>query len=191
MNNGMKIPYSEGGRTKKWGETLTANFLRESGKTMEQWGEIVRSAPSKEPRQISSWLRKEYGLGINHIGLLLSSVFGSAWEEDPEGLVQQLFSRHREQLPVYEAVVWAGLALGEDVACSARKTMVTLVRNKQFCAMKPTPRGLAVGFACQDLSLSPMRNLGSERIVGALTLNVPADVNDHVKTLLKRAYDLS
>lgn len=184
----MKIPYSEAGRTQKWSDSLTANFVRESGRTMEQWGEIVRSAPSKEPRLISAWLRKEYGLGVNHIALVLQTVLGNAWKDDPEGLVQRLFARHTEQLPVYEAVVWAGLALGEDVACSARKTMVTLVRNKQFCAMKPSPRGLAVGFACPDLSLSPMRNLGSDRIVGALVLNGPADVNDRVKDLLKRAY---
>jgi hypothetical protein len=123
--------------------------------------------------------------------LVLSSVFGNAWEDNPEGLVEQLFSKHREQIPTYEAVVWAGLALGDDAVCSARKTMVTLVRNKQFCALKPTVRGLAVGFVCQDPLLTSIRNLGSERIVGGIYLNSPSEVNGEVVRLLKRSYELS
>jgi hypothetical protein len=123
--------------------------------------------------------------------LVLSRVFGNAWEDNPEGLVEQLFSKHREQLPAYRAVVRAGLAPNDDAVCSARKTMVTPVRNKQFCAIKPTVRGPAVGFVCQDPVLTSIRTLGSDRIVGGIYLRSPSEVNAEVVRLLKCSYALS
>ena len=59
----------------KWFATLRANLERETGKTLEQWVEIVRRECNEtKPRARAEWLKAHYGLGQNRA----ASIFARA-----------------------------------------------------------------------------------------------------------------
>ena len=62
----------------KWFASLRANLERETGKTLEQWVEIVRrECKETKPRARAEWLKATYGLGQNRA----ASIFAVAYPE--------------------------------------------------------------------------------------------------------------
>jgi hypothetical protein len=96
--------------------------------------------------------------------------------------------------PVYESVLQAVRALGEDVAVEPRKTYVTFTRRRQFGVVQATSRdrvslGLAMPGVPLGGRLAPRGSLGNERITHRVELSRPEDVDVEVRGWLAAAYE--
>lgn len=180
----------------KWFASVRANLQRETGKSLEEWVEIVRrECKETKPKARADWLKATYGIGVNRAATIFSVAFPSemGWD-DAEGLRAALWTDPASAaiLQAVEAAVsgFEGLVTGQ------RKGFTAWSRKSQFAALKPVKGGAAMlGLAVETDAapnlLSPKNEGWSERLKSKLPLSSPADVDDAVRALLKAAWDRS
>lgn len=183
-------------RQKKWFASVQASLERDTGKTLEQWVQIVRrDCPETRPRARTQWLKEVHGLGVNRAAHILSEAFPQAagWD-DAEALRAALWTDPASTaiLEALEAAVadFGGLVTGQ------RKGFTAWSRTFQFAAAKPVKGGTAVlGLAVTpDASprlLEPRNESWSERLKAKVALASPAEIDDEIRALLKAAWERS
>jgi len=180
----------------KWFASLRANLERETGKTLEQWVEIVRrECPETKPRARAEWLKATYGLGQNRAASIFAVAYPNAggWD-DAAGLRAALWTDPASTAIL--AAVEAAIADLPDLVTGQRKGYTAWSRKAQFAALKPTMGGQAVlGLAVTpDASprLAEPKNEGwSERLKSKIALASSADIDAELKALLTAAWDRS
>jgi len=180
----------------KWFASVRANLQRETGKTLEEWVEIVRrECKETKPKARTDWLKATYGIGVNRAATIFGVAFPAemGWD-DADGLRAALWTDAASAaiLEAVEAVVagFDGLVTGQ------RKAFTAWSRKSQFAALKPVKGGTAMlGLAVTpDASprlMEPKNEGWSERLKAKVALASPTDVDDGVKALLKAAWERS
>ncbi|MET3666418.1 DUF4287 domain-containing protein [Caulobacter sp. 1776] len=183
-------------RQQKWFASVQASLERDTGKTIDQWVEIVRrDCKETKPKARVDWLKEQYGLGVNRCAHILSVAFPEAggWD-DADTLRAALWTDpgSRAILEAIEAAVadFPGLVTGQ------RKAFTAFSNKVQFASAKPVKGGgVSLGLALTpDASprlSEPKNESWSERLKAKLALASPADVDDEVKALLKAAWERS
>lgn len=183
-------------RQKKWFASVQASLERDTGKSLDQWVEIVRrDCPETRPRARTQWLKAVHGLGVNRAAYILSTAFpeGPGWD-DADALRAALWTDPASAaiLEALQAAVvdFVGLVTGQ------RKGFTAWSREFQFAAAKPVKGGGAVlGLAVPpDASprLSPAKaESWSERLKAKVALAAPTEVDDEIRALLKAAWERS
>jgi hypothetical protein len=180
----------------KWFASVQANLERETGKTLEEWVEIVRrECKETRPKARTDWLKATHGVGQNRAATILSVAFPSdmGWD-DADGLRQALWT-DPASTAILEAVE-AAVAEFDGLVTGQRKAFTAWSRKAQFAALKPLKGGQAVlGLAvATDASprLAEPKNEGwSDRLKAKLVLTAAADVDDEVRALLRAAWERS
>lgn len=180
----------------KWFASLRANLERETGKTLDQWVEIVRrECKETKPKARAEWLKATYGLGQNRA----ASIFAVACPEsggwdDAAGLRAALWTDPASTAIL--AAVEAAVADFPDLVTGQRKGYTAWSHKAQFAALKPLKGGQAVlGLAVTpDASprLAEPKNEGwSERLKAKLALASATEVDAEIKALLREAWERS
>jgi len=194
MNDGSTEHLTE--RQKKWFASVQASLERNTGKSLDQWVEIVRrDCPETKPRARTRWLKDIHGLGVNRAAQILSAAFpeGPGWD-DADALRAAVWAD-----PASAAILTALEAAVADLdglVTGQRKTFTAWSREFQFAAAKPVKGGTALlGLAVTpDASArlsAPKNESWSERLKAKIALASPAEVDDELKALLKAAWERS
>jgi len=162
----------------KWFASVRDNLLRETGKTLEDWVELVkRECPETRPKARTDWLKATYGIGQNRAATIFGVAFPSemGWD-DADGLRVALWT-DPDGTAILAAIEAAVTAL-PDVVTGQRKSFTAWSRKSQFAALKPAKGGGAVlGLAVTpeaDPRLLEPRNEGwSDRLKAKRVLASP------------------
>jgi predicted transport protein len=175
------------------------NLLERTGKTLDQWVAYVKKAAPPPGKERRAWL-KEQGLTTNYADWIAASAEGKEIgldNYDPGALVEAMFSGPKAGLlPIYEKLLKLGLSLGKDVTASPGKTMVALYRKRVFARITPTTRTrIDVQLALEESTkptarLKDIQDKSKNRINRQIGITSVAEIDDEVKKLLKRAYEL-
>lgn len=180
----------------KWFASVRANLERETGKTLEEWVEIVRlECKETKPKARTDWLKATYGIGVNRAATIFGVAFPAemGWD-DADGLRAALWT-DPASTAILEAIE-AAIADYPDLVTGQRKAFTAWSNKVQFAAAKPVKGGtVSLGLALTPDASSrlaePRNESWSERLKAKLTLASPAGVDDEVKTLLKAAWERS
>ncbi|HEX2562108.1 DUF4287 domain-containing protein [Phenylobacterium sp.] len=182
-------------RQQKWFASVQASLERDTGRTIDQWVAIARTCPETRPKAREKWLKEHHGLGINRASYVLSQAFPSEdrWDQ-PEALRAKLWT-DPASTAILEEVEQAAGGL-DGVVVGQRKGFTVFSRKVAFAALRPLKGGkAALGLALTpdvDPRLTGPKNDGwSERLKGRLELAGPAEVDDTVRDLLRRAWERS
>ena len=112
-------------------------------------------------------------------------------------LLEHHFTGPRAALrPVYDRLLSALNALGDDVAVGVRDTYVAFARRKQFAVFKSRARPVQaeLGLRLPGVDVSPRlaqagKSLGSESATHVVVLTRPEDIDSDVLEWLRRAYE--
>ncbi len=183
----------------KWVAELPAK----TGRSLEQWAELVRRSKLPTAKERRQWLKAEYGHGTNTAWWIVEYAEGSdTWDADPEsylkaapGYVDAMFGKGKEwQRPIFEAVLDFARTLGPDVKVCPCKTIVPLYRSRVFAELKPATKtrlelALVLGEVPFEgkLQANP-RAQGNDRLRHLIALTGPKDFDAAVKKWLKAAY---
>lgn len=188
-------PSSMTARQEKWFASITESMERETGKTLDEWVAIARTCPETRPAKRKAWFKEHHGIGTNRASIILGKAFPETahWAE-PDDLRAKLWADpgSRAILEAVEAAV-AGLP---GLVSAQRKGFTAFSKEFQFASVRPAKGGGArLGLAVEptaDPRLEAPKNEGwSERLKAVLPLSAPADVDDRIKALLKRAWERS
>jgi len=175
------------------------NLQERTGKTLEQWVTYMKKSGPPTERERRAWL-KDQGLTTNYAHWIAATAAGTeigADNYDPDALVEAMFSGAKAGLlPIYDKLLKLGLSLGKDVTASPGKTMVALYRKRVFARITPSTRTrIDLQLALEESTkptarLIDIQDKSKNRINRQIGITSAADIDDDVKRLLKRAYDL-
>jgi hypothetical protein len=150
-------------------ESTFKNLAASTGKSLEEWKEIVRTCGITGHKAIRDHLQATYGA--------------------------QYAGEKAALLPLYQEIIAAVTGFGEDVEISPKKTYVSLRRAKQFALLQPTTKSrLDVGIALKGVS--PVGRLEAAGSFNAMVshrvrLDAGSAVDDELIGWLKQAYDVA
>jgi hypothetical protein len=182
-----------------------ASLPSKTGKTLEQWIELVKKSgpPGESARR--DWLKKEHNLGSNAAWWIAERAEGKGLEDgDPdaylkaaEEYVEAMFAGPRAGLrPIYDQLLRIGLKLGKDVKACPCKTIVPFYRHHVFAQIKPATRtridlGFALGGRAPTGRLIDTGGFAKkDRITHRIPIMSLAEIDEEATHWLKTAYDL-
>jgi hypothetical protein len=180
-------------------------LLPKTGRTLEEWVELVQDEGPETERERRAWLKDKHGLGTNASWWIAQRADGRGAEDgDPEaylkaarGYVEAMFEGKRASLrPIYDKILEVARMLGADVKVCPCKTIVPLYRRHVFAEIRPATSGrLDLGLALGNLKASGrlVETGGFEkkdRITHRIAMTSVSEIDAEVKKWLKQAYDL-
>jgi hypothetical protein len=182
----------------------TAELPAKTGRTLEQWAELVNNLETEVRKERIAFLKEKHGLGTNSAMHIVEYAADSlSWDGNPDIYLQQavkyvdgMFGGGKASLrPIFEKLYSAARKLGKDVKVCPCKTIVPFYRNRVFAQVKPaTKTRVELGFVLKDvpfkglLKKNPRAN-EKDRIQHIIPLESVDDVTAEVLKWLKKAYD--
>jgi hypothetical protein len=193
----------------RWVEDLPAR----TGRTLEQWIELVMQEGPKDSAARREWLRTEHGHGANAAWWIVDKAEGKRWDGDPEAYleaaavyIEEMYAGARAALrPIHDALIDLGRSLGPDVKVCPCQTIVPLYRHHVFAEIKPATRtridfGLALkgspGIGVPGKASLPKRLIDTgglakkNRITHRFEITSLQEIDAEVKKWLTTAYGL-
>jgi hypothetical protein len=182
-----------------------ADLPHKTGRTLEEWIELVKKSGPAAEKDRREWLKKEHGLGTNSAWWIAERAEGKGTEDaDPEAYLKAaeqyvgaMFAGPKASLrPIYDELLKIGFELGDDVKACPCKTIVPLYRHHVFAQIKPATRTrIDLGFALGNRKATGrLIDTGGfakkDRITHRIPITARAEIDEEVKRWLKVAYDL-
>jgi hypothetical protein len=180
-------------------ESSLASLRERTGRTLDQWIQIVtKSGPATQKERIA-WLKEGHGITTNYAMWIAKRADGEggASDYDPDAMVEAMFAGKKAGLlPIYDAMLALAFGLGKEVRVSPCKTMVPFYRKHVFAQVKPsTATRVDIGFALRDLQ--PTGKLIStggfdkgDRITHRIPVASVQEIDKEVRKWLKHAYEM-
>jgi hypothetical protein len=175
-------------------ESMIANMPSKTGRSLDEWLVVVDSLGPAKHGEIVSHLKSEYGIGHGFANLIAHLHFAAAaGNPDEDDLVDAQYAGAKAALrPVYDLLVAAARALGDDVEIAPRKTVVSLRRAKQFAQIEPTTRTrIDVGLHLPGETASDRLKATTGMCTHKIGVTAPDQVDDELVGLMRRAYGLA
>jgi hypothetical protein len=178
-------------------EKIIANLPARTGRSLDQWVELVNvSGPFAETDR-RAWLKERHGLGDTTASMIAQHACGTGEVYDPEALVEAMFAGPKAALrPIYDRLLVLGKGLGPDVKACPCKTIVPLYRRHVFAEIKPTTRTrIDMGYALGRREASGRMVLTGgiekkDRITHRIPITSLDEIDDEVASWLRTAYEL-
>jgi hypothetical protein len=184
-----------------------AELPQKTGKSLDQWIELVKREGPKTEAERRAWLKKEHDFGTNSAWWIAERCDPGdkgIMEDDPETYLQAaeqyveaMFAGPKAGLkPIYDALLKLGLSIGPDAKACPCQTIVSLYRNHVFAQIKPTTQTrIDLGFALRDTRpTGRLIDTGGfakkDRITHRIPITSLKEIDQEVKRWLKVAYDM-
>ncbi len=174
-------------------ESMIANMPEKTGKSLEQWHQILAKENFAKHGEAVKHLKSEYGIGHGFANTIVS-LFNQK-DKSEEDLTSLQYKGKENLKPIFEAILEFTKSLGSDVKVSPKKTSVSLIRKKQFALIKPATKSrIDLGLKFKDRENSgrlqdsgPFGTMCSHRVI----IQSLDEVDDELKSLIKDAFEES
>ena len=177
-------------------QTMINNLPEKTGKSLDQWLKVLDKAKLEKHGEMVKLLKADHDVGHGFANLIVHLYRENAAGAPPASadLVDAQYSGAKADLrPIYEAIIKQVQSFGKDVDVSPKKTYVSLRRNKQFALVQPsTKTRVDVGINLKgEPAKGRLEESGSFNAMVSHRVRVTdkKDVNNELKTWLRKAYD--
>ncbi|MCB0217753.1 MAG: DUF4287 domain-containing protein [Caldilineae bacterium] len=175
--------------------TMLDNLPAKTGKSLEAWFALIGARKLEKHGQIMQLLKGEHGVShgfANTIALLYRQQAEGGPVADDE-LVRAQYAAKPELKPLYDQLVAAVGAFGEDVELAPKKAYVSLRRARQFGIIQPSTKSrMDLGLNLKGQPASGLLIEGdkwSGMCSHRIELHGPEALTPEVLDWLRRAYD--
>lgn len=123
-------------------KTMIENLFKNTGKTLEQWIEIVQKKKFAKHGEVIKFLKEEHQFGHGFANLVAhkarSSDAGSA--DDSQQIIEQQYKGKEHFKSLYDRLMEEILKFGEDIEIAPKNSYVSLRRKKQFATLTPATK---------------------------------------------------
>ena len=175
--------------------TMIANLPAKTGKSLEQWLVLVGRCGAAKHGEIVKWLKSEHGMTHGFANLVAHKYLNSdaASQDSSPSLIDAQYAGAKANLrPIYERIVDAVRAFGNDIEVAPKKAYVSLRRKKQFALILPsTKTRVDVGIQLPETPAGErMEPSGSfnAMVSHRVKLGEPAEVDAELIGWLREAY---
>ncbi len=126
---------------KKTEETMAANLLKNTGKSLDEWVDFVKSNNKSKHGETVNWLKDNYNLGLFFADLIVHKANGTdAGSFSHDELIEQQYKGKENLKPIYDKLLSEIQSFGNDIELASKKGYVSLRRKKQFACLKPATK---------------------------------------------------
>ena len=176
-------------------QTMVDNLHKTTGKTLDEWIQIVRQENFAKHGEMLTFLKQTHGLTHGYANLITHKTKGSDADsaEQVDDLITKQYAGKEHFLPLYQSLVTAIRSFGPDVEIAPKNAYVSVRRKKQFSMLIPaTKTRFEIG-----INLKGQETTGKlEKITASnamcshkINLAVGQEPNHEVLDWLKKAYD--
>ncbi|MEQ8240391.1 MAG: DUF5655 domain-containing protein [Cyclobacteriaceae bacterium] len=175
---------------------MEEGLFEKTGKTLDDWLEIVNKSGLQKHGEIMQLLKKEHGFThgfANFVTLKARKSDAASFEEDDLLSIQY---KGKESLkPIYDKLIEVVSAFGNDVTITPKKDSVSLRRKHQFALIKPaTKTRIDLGLKLKDKPVTErLENSGpfGTMCTHRVKLSAIAQIDEELTSWLNEAYDKS
>jgi hypothetical protein len=120
--------------------TFERNIEAQTGRSVADWGGLVRGHGLEKHGQMVAWLKGEHGLSHGHANHIAKRALEAAAPRSDEDPVAHLFEGKEGLRPLYDRLAALATALGSDVELAPKKANVSVRRARQFALIQPSTR---------------------------------------------------
>jgi predicted transport protein len=176
-------------------QTMIDNLFAATGKTLDEWIEIVRKENFVKHGEMLTYLKQIHGLTHGYANLIAHKVKGSdaGSAENVDDLITKQYTGKEHFFPLYQHLIRSISAFGPDVEIAPKNAYVSVRRKKQFAMLIPATKSrFEIG-----VNLKDQETLGAlEKITSAnamcshkINLNAGQEPDAEILNWLKKAYD--
>lgn len=122
--------------------TMIENLYKNTGKTLEQWIDLVKAQNLEKHGEVISFLKETHGLTHGFANLIAhkakGSDAGSAANQDD--LITKQYQGKEHFKPVYDKLIAEIQTYGNDIEIAPKNAYVSLRRKKQFAILNPATK---------------------------------------------------
>jgi len=126
----------------KAAQTMIVNLHKNTGKTLEQWIEIVTKENFEKHGEIIKFLKEKHGFTHGFANLVAHKAnetdAGSA--ENQDDLITKQYTGKEHLKPIYDKLISKIQSFGNDIEIAPKNSYVSLRRKKQFATLNPTTK---------------------------------------------------
>jgi len=176
-------------------KTMIENLMKITGKSLDQWIEIVKMKNFAKHGEIINFLKDEYGISYGFANLVAHKSKGSdaGSVADTSDLIEKQYKGKEHFRPIYENLMSEILKFGTDIEVAPKNAYVSLRRKKQFALLQPaTKTRFEIGLILKGqeakgvLEVIPTANaMCSHKI----NIEKESDITAEVLDWIRNAYD--
>lgn len=176
-------------------KTMLDNLLKNTGKTLEQWIDIVKSMNFAKHGEIIAFLKKEHGFTHGFANMVAhkarQSDAGSA--TDKNSLIESQYKGKEHFKPIYNKLMKQIAAFGDDIEIAPKNAYVSLRRKKQFAILQPaTKTRFEIGLNMKNQGASGILEViatANSMCSHKINLSNENDITNEVINWIKTAYE--
>ncbi len=122
--------------------TMIENLHKNTGKTLNQWIEIVQQSGHSKHGEIIKFLKEKHGFTHGFANLVAHKAKGSdaGSAASTDDLIEKQYSGKENLRPFYDQLIEKIKAFGADVEIAPKNAYVSLRRKKQFSLIQPSTK---------------------------------------------------
>ena len=171
-------------------QTMINNMPEKTGKTLEEWTNILKNKNFEKHGEAVKFLKTEYN--VTH-GFANTIVTLSKNDQDSQDdLLTNQYKGKEELKLIYEKLVDAISKFGSDITKTPKKGSVSMIRKRQFALIKPaTKTRIDLGLKLKDKpTTARLENSGpfGTMCTHRVRLSTVDEVDKELISWLKEAY---
>ncbi len=170
------------------------NLFKNTGKTLEEWIEIVKKQNFEKHGEILKFLKEKHSFshGFANMVAMKSRGADAGSVENKNELIDKQYSGKEHFKPIYDKLISEIQKLGTDVEIAPKNSYVSLRRKKQFAILNPvTKTRFEIGINLKGQEPKGRLKLEKPNSMCSHTINITdiSDIDKEVLEWIKTAYE--
>jgi len=123
-------------------QTMLDNLHKNTGKTLEQWIDIVKKQNFEKHGQILKFLKEQHSFthGFANLVAMKARKADAGSVENKDELIEKQYKGKEHFKPIYNALITKIQKFGNDVEIAPKNAYVSVRRKKQFAILQPATK---------------------------------------------------
>lgn len=176
-------------------QTMIENLQKNTGKTLEQWIDIIKKQNFVKHGEIVKFLKEQYSLTHGFANFIAHKAQGSdaGSAENQDDLITKQYQGKEQLKAIYNKLMTEIQKFGKDVEIAPKNAYVSLRRKKQFAILQPATKTrfeIGINLKGQDAK-GKLEAISSANSMCSHKINITdtKDIDKEVIEWLKTAYD--
>ncbi|MFA7361429.1 MAG: DUF4287 domain-containing protein [Candidatus Kapaibacterium sp.] len=175
-------------------KTMIDNLLKISGKSLEQWIEIVKKQNFQKHGEMVNFLKEKHSLTHGYANLVAHKAKGSdaGSAENKDELIEKQYKGKEHFKSIYDKLYSEILKFGNDIEVSPKNAYVAFRRKKQFAMLTPaTKTRFEIGLNLKgEPNTGKLESAGSNMMCShKINLTSEKEINKEVIDWIRLSYD--
>jgi len=176
-------------------QTMIDNLYKNTGKSLEQWMDIVKKENIAKHGEIIKFLKETHGLTHGFANLIAHKSKGSdaGSAENQDDLITKQYQGKEHFIPIYEKLMSDIEKFGDDIEIAPKNAYVSLRRKKQFALLQPaTKTRFEIGIILKGQEAQgKLKAINTANAMCSHKINVAGvnEIDGEVIDWLKKAYE--